>query len=93
VVPKLEVFDYSQSFERFAKANTVRENATVMRIDLVDCALYAILLELKERPPYLRLNDLGVLKKEAARVLRGQKPLEDVIERLEVDEFGRVIRV
>ena len=64
-----------------------------MRIDLIDRPLHGIFLELEELFPNLRFNDLRVIEQQAAFLLISQKLLKDVIERLEVDKFWRVVGI
>ena len=56
---QLKIFDDRQSFEGLAEADAVRNDTTVVRLNLVDGADNAFALELKQELPDFRVFDVA----------------------------------
>ena len=93
MVAQFVVLDDRQRRVGFAQAHAVGQDAAVVLVDLVDGAFDAVFLELEQSFPDLGVDDGGLVEQRGVGFLPGQEALEDVVERLEVDEFWRVIDV
>jgi hypothetical protein len=93
VVAQLVVLDDGQRGVGFAQTDAVGQDAAVVGVDLVDRAFGAVLLEVEQRLPDVGIDDGGLVEKLGIVFLPGQEALEDVKQRLEVDELRGVIDV
>ena len=93
LVAQFKVFYHRKGFVCLAQADAVGDDTTVMRQDFVDCPFYAVLLETVERVPDLRIHQLRRCVQEYPPLLIAQVPLKEMIKRLVVDEFRRVILI
>ena len=91
-VAQLEEFDDRQRRPRLAEAHAVRHDAAVVAQQAVDGVGGAVALELVERLPHCRLVEIDILHQAIALAVFRQPFLEDVEERLVVDELRRVGR-
>ncbi|MCY1354403.1 hypothetical protein D9M69_407790 [compost metagenome] len=93
VVAQFVVLDDRQRRVGFAQAHAVGQDAAVVLVDLVDGAFDAIFLEVEQSLPDVSVDDGGLVEQRGVGFLPGQEALEDVVERLKVDELRRMIDV
>ena len=93
VVAQLVVLDDRQCRVGFTQAHAIGQDAAVVLVDLVDSAFDAVFLEVEQGLPDVGVDDGGLVEQCGVGFLPGQKALEDVIERFEIDELRRVIDV
>ncbi|GBE29204.1 hypothetical protein BMS3Bbin04_00215 [bacterium BMS3Bbin04] len=86
-VEKFKILDDCQRFECFPQADTVCDDAAMMLQDLIDRALYAVLLEFIEHVPHVGFKEAGLLVEEATTFCLRQVIFKYVKERLEVNEL------
>ena len=93
LVLQLEIFHDCQGLVGFSESNAIRDDAPVVSQNFIDSTFGAVLLKLKEGFPNFAFKEAG-LAKVCIRLARVAKELlEDVIERLIVDEFRSVVFV
>ena len=93
LVFQLEVFDDRQRLVGLTQANAIGDDAAVVPKNFVDGALHPVLLKLEERLPNLRLEKTRLAEFGVRLAGIAEERLEDVEERLVVDEFRRVVLV
>ena len=93
LISQLEILDNCQRLESFAQPDAIRQDAAVVRQNLVNRALDTILLELKQCLPDFGVHHLALDVVERALVLLIQVIFKDVIQGLEVDKLRGVILV
>lgn len=93
MVAQFVVLDDGQCRVGFAQAHAIGQDAAVVLVDLVDSAFDAVFLEVEQSLPYLGVDDGGLVEQRGVGFLPGQEALEDMVERLEVDELWRMIDV
>ena len=85
--------DGRERFVGFAETDAVSEDATVVRENLVDDSLHAVLLEIKERLPNLCVEQRRLVKIGVSLARVAKELLEDVKQRFVIDELWRVVLV
>ena len=93
LVLQLEVFHDGERLVGFPQANAVRDDAAVVAEDFVDGAFGPVLLELEQRFPDFGLEQAGLAQVRVGLAGVAEELLEEVEERLVVDELRGVVLV
>ena len=87
------VFDNGKCGKGFTKTDAIRKDTAVVFFEFIDDGKGSVLLEIVEHPPNLTFLEAGRFVGQNIFGHIFQKLIEDVIERHEVDEIGRVLVV
>ena len=87
------VFNNGKGGKGFTKTDAIRKDTAVVFFEFIDDGKGSVLLEIVEHPPNLTFLEAGRFVGQNIFGHIFQKLIEDVIERHEVDEIGRVLVV